>query len=323
MSGRASWWIVSASLVRARGRAPWSLASLVLVGALVASLLGVRARVGERAGHELARFGPNVVVVPADAGAADFPAAWLPTQATLASLGAETAVAVRRDTREGESVALVQVLVEPSQGVPEWAKPGADGHLLADADRIVPADELAQPHAWSSLALRVPPDRIDRFVDELEREAPGLSARVVRSVAFAETRVLQRTGAFVLGAALIILGLSGLCLSSTLTAQWIDRRSEIGLLLALGATRARIARLFAGEIATLAVVGGVIGGVAGSLLGWWILRRGFAWDGSLATWPWWTLAAAPLATLVVAAAGSAWPLMRASRAEPVEALRAE
>ena len=319
--------MVRASLVRARGRAPWSLVSLSLVAALVASLLGINARVDERARRELARFGPNVVVVPADIGASDFPASWLPSGDELRALGVETAVAVRRETRtlpDGrETVAGVAVLVSDAD-VPAWAKPGADASLLAQADRLVDIGELgAGRDAWESVALRVRPDAVDDFVDAFARTAPGLSARVVRSVAFAETRILQRTGAFVLGIALILLALSGLCLSSMLMAQWIERRGEVGLLLALGGTRRRIARLFAGEVLVLALAGGAAGAVAGSILGWWILRRGFAWDGSILTWPWWTAAPALGATLVVAAAGSVLPLLRAVRAEPVAALRGE
>lgn len=329
MIGRAGWWIVRASLARERGRARWSVASLALVSALVASLLGINARVGERARTELGRFGPNVVVVPSDIGAPGFPAPWLPSVDVLRSLGVEVAVGLRHETRPlpgggSEIVAGVALLDAAGGSAPSWANPGADPGLLTQADRLVEIAELGPaPDAWDAVALRVRPDAVDGFVDDFGRTAPGLSARVVRSVAFAEARVLRRTGAFVLGIALILVALSGLCLASTLMAQWIDRRGEVGLLLALGGTRRRLARLFAAEIAVLALSGGVIGAAGGSILGWWILRRGFAWDGSILSWPAWTLVAAVAATLVVAAIGSALPLLRAVKAEPLAALRAE
>ncbi|MEI8384887.1 MAG: ABC transporter permease [Nitrosomonadaceae bacterium] len=99
-----------------------------------------------------------------------------------------------------------------------------------------------------------------------------------------------------------------------------ERVSEIGLLTALGATRARIRILFLMESTVLSTLGGVIGLVVGTSIAW-LLKT--LVSGLPVSIPWnYVMGALALSVLVGLAAGVV-PAMRAARMDPVEALREE
>ena len=99
-----------------------------------------------------------------------------------------------------------------------------------------------------------------------------------------------------------------------------ERVSEIGLLTALGATRARIRILFLLESTALSTVGGVAGLIIGASVAWLLkllisgLPVNIPWD--------YVLGALCLSILIGLAAGVI-PAMRAAKLNPVDALRTE
>ncbi len=99
-----------------------------------------------------------------------------------------------------------------------------------------------------------------------------------------------------------------------------ERVAEIGLLTALGATRARIRTLFLMESTVLSTLGGLGGLAIGALLAW-LLKTTVS--GLPVNTPWnYVFGALALSVLIGLAAGVI-PAMRAARLDPVEALRAE
>lgn len=139
--------------------------------------------------------------------------------------------------------------------------------------------------------------------------ADALIARADASAAF--------QGLFLaLGAVALVVG--GVGIANVMVIAVLERRGEIGLRRALGATRVHIAAQFIAESALLAL----LGGIAGALLG------GFAttayaqarhWS---AVVPGGALAAAVAAALAVGAVAGVYPALRAARLSPAQALRA-
>lgn len=117
-----------------------------------------------------------------------------------------------------------------------------------------------------------------------------------------------------LGGVALLVG--GIGVANTMVIAVLERRSEIGLRRALGATRAHVRRQFLGESVLLAGLGGIGGAVLGGLA-----TTAFAasrdWPFAL---PAWVLAGAAAATMLVGALAGAYPAARAARLPPTSAL---
>jgi len=101
---------------------------------------------------------------------------------------------------------------------------------------------------------------------QLEEALPNARAQQIRQVAQNEGRVLQRIQGLMLLLALAALVAASLAVSAAMATSVFERRSEIGLMKAIGAGRASIAALFAAEATLLALLGGAVGFAAGALL---------------------------------------------------------
>jgi putative ABC transport system permease protein len=117
-----------------------------------------------------------------------------------------------------------------------------------------------------------------------------------------------------LGGVALLVG--GIGVANTMVVAVLERRSEIGLRRALGATRGHIRIQFLGESVLLAGLGGIGGAVLGGLV-----TAGFAatraWPLAL---PLWVLGGAAAATILVGAIAGAYPAARAARMSPAAAL---
>jgi putative ABC transport system permease protein len=99
-----------------------------------------------------------------------------------------------------------------------------------------------------------------------------------------------------------------------------ERVAEIGLLTALGATRARVRILFLTESTVLATLGGLGGLATGVGIAWLLKSLAIGLPVQI---PWnYTSGALAISVLIGLAAGVI-PAMRAARLNPIEALRAE
>jgi putative ABC transport system permease protein len=121
-----------------------------------------------------------------------------------------------------------------------------------------------------------------------------------------------------LGSISLLVG--GVGILTIMTIAVSERTAEIGLLVALGATRHQIVMLFLGEAALLAAIGGSAGLLLGASLAHLLALIVPALP--VAT-PWWFAALAEGVAIAVGLAAGVLPAQRASRMEPVDALRAE
>ena len=118
-----------------------------------------------------------------------------------------------------------------------------------------------------------------------------------------------------LGAVALLVGAVGV--ANIMVISVLERRSEIGLRRALGATRGQIRMQFLCEAILLAAAGGVVGiglGVLATAIyahtrGWQVVVPTLAWAGGIG------------AALVIGAGAGLAPAMRAARLSPTEALR--
>jgi putative ABC transport system permease protein len=154
----------------------------------------------------------------------------------------------------------------------------------------------------------------------LRSAVPQASAQPVKSVTRSEDLVLGKLGALVSVTAVVILLLTMVSLATTTLAVVAQRRTEIGLKRALGASRGGIVLEFLGESAATGLVGGLLGTGFGYLLARIMSQSVFARD--IAFSPAIALFALGLA-LAVSAAACILPAAAAAATEPAPVLRGE
>jgi putative ABC transport system permease protein len=118
-----------------------------------------------------------------------------------------------------------------------------------------------------------------------------------------------------LGAVALLVGAVGV--ANIMVISVLERRSEIGLRRALGATRTQIRTQFLSEAITLALLGGAAGVLTGALAtliyasarGWSTVIPAEAWAGGIA------------AAIAIGGIAGLLPAMRAANVSPTEALR--
>jgi putative ABC transport system permease protein len=117
---------------------------------------------------------------------------------------------------------------------------------------------------------------------------------------------------------------------NTLVMAILERRREIGIMKAIGASDADIKRLFFAEAGAM----GILGGIVGVALGWaigqvinlgtnvYLKSQSFPAEHFWSV-PWWLVGFALLFSFLVSLAAGLYPASRAARLDPVQALRYE
>jgi putative ABC transport system permease protein len=167
----------------------------------------------------------------------------------------------------------------------------ATGHEAAVQERLA---RTANPAAPNEVDVRQPSD--------------ALTARAAAAGAF---------DSLFLGLGVVALIVGAVGVANIMIISVLERRSEIGLRRALGATTAQIRTQFLGEAILLAVAGGLVGVLAGVVAtvvyagskSWAVVIPVEAWAGGIAS------------AIVIGAVAGLLPAVRASRLPPATALR--
>jgi putative ABC transport system permease protein len=148
------------------------------------------------------------------------------------------------------------------------------------------------------------------------------------------TRSLRQFFAILDGFLLIFgslaLAVASIGIVNTLVMAILERRREIGIMKAIGASDDDVKKLFFAEAGAM----GVLGGFVGVALGWSIghvinlgtniyLKRQSLPPENFWSVPWWLVAAAIVFAFVVSLVSGLYPAARAARLDPVQALRYE
>jgi putative ABC transport system permease protein len=188
-------------------------------------------------------------------------------------------------------------------------RPAAETFLDADiapSAVYVRTDQARVDEVKAVLGATANPERPEAVT--VGRPSDAIEARAAAATAFT---------ALFLGLGAVALGVGALGIANVMLMAVMERRSEIGLRRALGATRGAIAGQFFGEALLLAFLGGLLGVAAGMAVG-----------GAYATTQGWPVVVSPLglaigvgATALVGAVAGLYPAIRASSVPPTDALR--
>ncbi|MGC1781291.1 MAG: ABC transporter permease [Acidobacteriaceae bacterium] len=234
----------------------------------------------------------------------------------------ETPVRIAGIVSSGDTVA--RTLLVPLALAQQWiGHPGAVRRVYVSA-LTKPEDALARKNPDTlSPKLR---DRwycspyANSIAYQIQEVLPQTRAEQIRRIAQGESAILSRISGLMWLVALASLFAAGLAVAASMTTAIVERRQEIGLMRALGATRIAIAGLFFSEITLLAIAGGLLGYFLGSLLanrvGAQVFGSGIAWNPTI-------LPATLLLAIVVSLGGGAPSVWKAMQMEPATILREE
>jgi hypothetical protein len=316
----------------------------VLMAACAAAILGAfSARSGARLAEDLRGFGPNLLVRPQVGGPRALPQAEL---ARVAAIPGVLAVAPVLESDDGSRLVvaampsllalhpswrlsgrwprgeeiLLGVAVDPAQ-----AAGRAVSGSLETGDRYDRAwfRELRGEDLVERLEVRVLPDRLGEVARAVPASVAGAEAVPLARVSESEARLSRRLGMLLGALGVLSVALALLAVVGATSALLGERRSEIGLLLALGYTARRIALAHAIELVAVAAIAAAVGSLGGEWAAAGLADRVL---GPATAAPLWTprgAAAAVLAACLVAGTGVVLVVVRLGRMDAALLLRGD
>ena len=157
------------------------------------------------------------------------------------------------------------------------------------------------------------------IADVINDSLPGVRAVAVKQVADTEMNLMRKINRFMLALAGITLAVGSFGVVNTMISSVYERIRDIAVMKSVGASRRQILKMFLYEAASVGLVGGIVGYIAGTLLAYLIGPLIFD-DLTVSYVPGYILPALGLA-IVIAAAASIYPAYRASKLSVADSLR--
>jgi putative ABC transport system permease protein len=202
-------------------------------------------------------------------------------------------------------------------------------HVMQPTDLREISRAASDQPVYSSISVRVKnPTQVQAVEDTIKKMG-------FTTFSLLDASQSLRTFFRVLDLFLLIFGSLALAVASigivnTLVMAILERRREIGIMKAIGASDGDVKKLFFAEAGAM----GILGGVVGVALGWAIgriinlgtnvyLRRESLTPDTFWSVPWWLVALAIGFSFLVSLVSGLYPAARAAKLDPVQALRYE
>ena len=170
------------------------------------------------------------------------------------------------------------------------------------------------------LSVSAPREKLNRYSEQISETTPDIAPRLVKRVTESESTVLSKLQALVFLVTAVVLVLTMICVATTMTAVVTERRKEIGLRKALGASDGGIVREFMGEGLLLGLVGGLLGVGLGFAFAQYVSVNVFS---SSISFQGWLLPVTVAASVLVTGLACLLPVRSATEIDPALVLKGE
>ena len=130
---------------------------------------------------------------------------------------------------------------------------------MEDLEALLRENSEAMDYDVVELSVSASQAQLQSYTEQINDNVNDVSAKLVKRVTQSEATVLTKLQSLVLLVTIIVLALTMICVATTMTAVVTERRKEIGLRKALGASDSSIIWEFMGEGLLLGGVGGLLG----------------------------------------------------------------
>jgi putative ABC transport system permease protein len=194
-----------------------------------------------------------------------------------------------------------------------------DNQVFVSLDALQTLADLPGKMSLVQLSVSGTPKFIATTASQLSSALPQFQVHPIRQVTDAEGALLARIRLLIMSMIILILALTALCVLATMAALAMERRTDVGLMKALGGSIARIVGFFVAEVGLLGAVGGLVGAVLGVGLSYWMGLRVF--DTAVA--PQWQIFPITIILMILVAMAGALPLRMLGEVKPANILRGE
>jgi len=223
------------------------------------------------------------------------------------------------DSMRGQAHARVFIPLQLAEGL----------HVIQPSDLRDVTNEVEGVPTYTSVQVRVKnPSQVQNVEDAVKKM--GFNAYSIVDASRSIRRFFEVLDLFLGIFGSLALAVASIGIVNTLVMAILERRREIGIMKAIGATDADVKGLFFAEAGAM----GIFGGLFGVALGWaigrainfgtniYLQRQNFPRE-QIWLVPWWLVIGAIAFAIVVSLISGLYPASRASRLDPVQALRYE
>jgi putative ABC transport system permease protein len=202
-------------------------------------------------------------------------------------------------------------------------------HVMQPTDLREISQAASDQPAYSSISVRVKnPNQVQSVESSIKKM--GFTTFSILDASRGLQQVFKVLFAFlgIFGSLALIVASIGIV--NTLVMAILERRREIGIMKAIGASDGDVKKLFFAEAGAMGILGGIIGVVLGWAIGQiinfgtniYLKSQSFPPEHFWAV-PWWLVVAAIVFAFIVSLISGLYPAGRAARLDPVQALRYE
>jgi putative ABC transport system permease protein len=202
-------------------------------------------------------------------------------------------------------------------------------HVMQPTDLREIARAASDQPAYSSISVRVKsPSQIQAVEDAIKKM--GFTTFSILDASRSLQQVFKVLYAFLGIFGSLALAVASIGIVNTLVMAILERRREIGIMKAIGATDADVQKLFFAEAGAMGIFGGIVGVIFGWAIGQiinfgtniWLRSQSIPPEHFWAV-PLWLVIFSILFAFVVSLISGLYPAGRAARLDPVQALRYE